>query len=326
MRERPPEEGARLLALSFLDQAAEARARLADSADTEALHDFRVGLRRLRSCLRAYSDYLGDSIPKKLARKLRRLTHSTGPGRDVEVQIEWLRERRSQLAPIHRAGLSWLLAWLERRRREAESEMQSEIERDLPEIEEELRRRLSVYHVEIHLAEAEPRETLAGATAAILRRQVKEFADHLSRIEEAGDERPGHEARISAKRVRYLIEPFAEEVPEILSVVKRLKALQDLLGELHDAHVLESELAEALETAAIERSRTLLEVSLAETPDEKLLRTERRRPREWGVIALARLNRARRDELFAALKAEWLGGEAKDFLDEVDRVGEAMTA
>ena len=51
---RPPEEGARLLALSFLDQAAQARPRLADPADTEALHDFRVGLRRLRSCLRAY--------------------------------------------------------------------------------------------------------------------------------------------------------------------------------------------------------------------------------------------------------------------------------
>jgi CHAD domain-containing protein len=323
---RSPEEGARLLALSFLDQARAARPRLADPADTEALHDFRVALRRLRSCLRAYRSYLDESVPGKLAKKLKKLAQATGPGRDTEVQIAWLRSRSPHLASAHRAGLAWILAQLEERMREAYEDTREEIEREFDRIEEELRRRLSTYHTEIHLGPGAPRSTLAEASAALLRTQVEELESHLARIEDADDETEGHEARISAKRVRYLLEPFVEDVPGAGPVVKRFKALQDLLGDLHDAHVLETELADAVETAAAERARKLLEISLAEVPDDNLLRAERRRARESGLISLARLNRARRDRLFEALEAEWLDGKASGFLREVEDLGEAMVA
>ena len=324
---RPPEEGARLLALSFLEQAAEARPRLADPADAEALHDFRVGLRRLRSCLRAYRAFLKESVPRKLASELRRLARSTGPGRDTEVQIEWLRGCGPELSPHHRAGLAWLLARLEERMRAAFAEMKDEVEQEFADLAAGLRARLSVYRTEVHLdAAAEPRSTLGEATAEILRGQTADLEEHLARIGGAGDEKAAHRARISAKRVRYLLEPFAEEIPEAGAVVKRFKVLQDLLGELHDAHVLEAVLAAAVEAAAAERVRKLLEISLADAPDEKLLRTERRRARASGLLALACINRARRDRLFAALAAEWLNGKAGGFLREVEGLEEAMTA
>jgi CHAD domain-containing protein len=323
---RSPEEGARLLALSFLDQAAEARPRLADPADAEALHDFRVGLRRLRSCLRAYATHLEDSIPGKLARRLKRLAGSTGPGRDTEVQIEWLRARSPHLSSHHRAGLSWLLARLEDRKREAYGEMEDEVADEFAKVEEDLRARLSVYRTEIRLDPKEDRPTLAEATARILHRQVAELEQHLARIGDADDEKEAHQARISAKRVRYLLEPLVEEIPGAGPLVKRFKALQDLLGELHDAHVLEAELTEAVETAAAARSRKILEISLAAAPDDKLLRAERRRAQEAGLIALARLNRVRRDRLFEDLEDEWLDGKAADFLREVEGLGERMTA
>jgi CHAD domain-containing protein len=322
---RPPEEGARLLALSFLDQAAVARPRLADPTDTEALHDFRVGLRRLRSCLRAYRDCLEESVPKKLARRLRRLAHSTGPGRDAEVQIEWLRGRRPHLSSYHRAGLAWLLGRLEERMRDAYAKLAAEVDRDFVELEKELRARLSVYRTEVHLDAARPLSTLGETTAGILRRQVEELEDHLARIADAEDENEAHQARISAKRVRYLLEPLAEEIPGAGPIVKRFRVLQDLLGDLHDAHVLELEISEALESAAAERTRKLVAISLADEPDEKLLRAERRRPHESGLITLARFNRTRRDRLFTTLKAEWLDGKAGEFLREVEGLGEAMT-
>lgn len=323
---RPPEEGARLLALSFLDQARDARPRLADPSDEEALHDFRVALRRLRSCLRAYRAYLEESVPGKLAKRLKKLAQATGPGRDTEVQIAWLRGRSAHLASSHRAGLAWLLGRLEERMREAYEDAREEIERDFDRIEEALRRRLSTYHAEIHLGSEAPQSTLAEATARILHKQVEELEGHLARIEDADDETEGHEARISAKRVRYLLEPFADAIPGAGPVVKRFKALQDLLGDLHDAHVLETELTGTLETAATERARALLSLSLAAAPDDTLIRAERRRVRESGLIALARLNRARRDRLFEALDAEWLDGKADGFLREVEALGEAMTA
>ncbi|HEV8579880.1 MAG TPA: CHAD domain-containing protein [Thermoanaerobaculia bacterium] len=322
---RSPEEGARLLALSLLDQTATARLRLADPEDAEALHDFRVGLRRLRSCLRAYRECLADAIPKKLARRLRRLARSTGPGRDAEVQIEWLRGRKPHLSSYHRAGLAWLLDRLEERMRDAYAKLTAEVDRDFVEIESELRARLSVYRTEVHLDAAQPPATFGDTTTAILRRQVAELEDHLARIADAADEREAHRARISAKRVRYLLEPFAGEVDGAAAVVKRFKAVQDLFGDLHDAHMLELEIADALEDAAAGRARRLLEISLDHAPDDKLLRAERRRPHESGLIALARFNRTRRDRLFEALAADWLGGKAGEFLREVEGLGEAMT-
>lgn len=313
---RPPEEGARLLALSFLDQAAEARPRLSDPADEEGLHDFRVGLRRLRSCLKAYDSWL--DIPKKLAKRLKRLAGSTGPGRDTEVQIEWLRGQGSHLSSHHRAGLAWLVARLEERMREAYEEMEDEVADEFGKLEKDLRARLSVYRAEIHLDAQAHRSTLAEVTAGILHRQVEEFESLFARVENPDQVKEAHEARIRAKRVRYLLEPLVEEIPGAGPVVKRFKGLQDLLGELHDAHVLEAELVEAVGAAAAERARRILEISLADAPDENLLRAERRRAREAGIIAIARLNRSRRDRLFAELDAEWLEGKADAFLREVE--------
>jgi CHAD domain-containing protein len=323
---RPPEEGARLIALFWLDQAAAAFPRLQDPADTEALHDFRVGLRRLRSCLRSYRAYLEESLPKKLRRRLRDMAGSTGPGRDTEVQIEWLRGRSRHLGSYHRAGLSWILGRLEERMLTANEEMSARLPKKFPRIEADLRDRLSTYHTEVHLAAgAHPYPTLAEVTASILRRQATELESHLAQVDGPEDEHEAHEARISAKRLRYLLEPF--DLPDaagVAGVVKRVKKLQDLLGELHDAHVLETELSESLQIAASERVRRLLEVSLTDAPDDALIRAERRRVRESGLLALARLNRARRNRLFDELEADWLEGRGAGFFQETAAVAATL--
>ena len=321
---RPPEEGARLIALSYLDQAVAARARLTDEADAEALHDFRVALRRLRSCLRAYREPLKGSVPKKLARRLKRLAGATGPGRDAEVQLEWLRGRGSKLGSQQRQGHTWMLARLHGRMREAYGELQQEIEHDFRGVEGDLRRHLSVYRTKVFLDPEAAPPTLGAVTAGILRDQCAELEAHLAKVRHADNKDEAHLARISAKRVRYLLEPFAEEVPEGGGVVKRFKALQDLLGDLHDSHVLEKDLADAVEEAAAERARRLLELTLAGDPDSARLRAERRRSRESGLIALARQNRDRRDHLFATVEAEWLNGKAGGFLQEVAALEEKL--
>src|SRR6516225_6950220 len=85
----PPERAARKLLLRQVKQAESAGQRLAIGDDPEALHDFRVALRRFRAQERAYRPWLGDALPKKLRRRLHDLVRSTGPARDSEVQLEW---------------------------------------------------------------------------------------------------------------------------------------------------------------------------------------------------------------------------------------------
>ena len=68
---RSAEEAARRIALEFLAEAHAASRRLDDSEDAEALHDFRVAVRRLRSTTRAWRAELRKSISKRHRRALR---------------------------------------------------------------------------------------------------------------------------------------------------------------------------------------------------------------------------------------------------------------
>src|ERR1051325_8498431 len=99
---RPAGNAAALIGLTLLEGARAALGRLADPDDTEALHDFRVALRRLRSTLRGFRPELGDAVPKKLQRRLRDLARTTGAGRDAEVQLAWIRDHAG--APRWRGG------------------------------------------------------------------------------------------------------------------------------------------------------------------------------------------------------------------------------
>lgn len=311
---RPPEEGARLLALRHLDAALAARDRLGDPEDAEALHDLRVALRRLRSTIRSYEPYLEGSLGRKLKRRLRDLAATTGPGRDAEVQAGWLRGEVPALARAQRSGAAWLLSRAGGRMADGYETAQKALEKRLPKLATSLRSRLSVYSTEVHLDGETPRRTFATATGEALGEQVAELGERLAAIAGPDDQEDCHEARIVAKRVRYLLEPLLEELPQAAALVKRFKGLQDLLGELHDAHVLELELGRELEEAALERARSLFAATLA-GEGAAALRAAGRRSRDPGLLALARRNRERRDSLFATLSSRHLNGKADRFLE-----------
>ncbi len=109
LRQRAP-TAVRSLLLELLDTAAQCAERLTDSDDSEALHDFRVALRRLNANQRAYRAPLGV----KLGKGVRRLARTTNVARDREVQLDWLRLQRKESAAPARADLDALIDKLER--------------------------------------------------------------------------------------------------------------------------------------------------------------------------------------------------------------------
>ena len=297
--DRPAGEAVRRIALALLARAESAAVRLADptALDPEALHDFRVAVRRLRSCLRAYREPLAESVSNKPLARLRALAAATNPGRDAEVQLAWLAAERGRIPPERRAGLDWLVAHLEAIR-EAGVERPARAATRWRKLSRRLRARLMTYERRLRPLEVEP---LGGVLGALVGGQLEAFLGALATIAGPEDVAHAHRARIEGKRLRYLLEPArARGGLQAKPALERLRRQQDLLGELHDAHVLDGEIEAAREQA--ERSGT----------------------RPPALSPVTRLVRARRDRLFGALTRS--GGDLEARAVEVKRVADRLAA
>ena len=243
----------RLVALGHLADATAAHARLAKQSDDEALHDFRVALRRLRSWERAFRPYLRDDLGRKLRRRLRDLAHDTGDSRDLEVHLAWLSDQRRSLGRRQRQGLDWLISEMESKKEDADRVLAKDIDGRFTRLELKLARTLESYRERLQLRKdgsAAPLPAFAEALAPRVRTAARELDGHLGHVRTERDVREGHEARIAAKRLRYLLEPVMKIVPGTADIVDRLKALQDMLGDLHDAQVFGAEISKLAAKAA----------------------------------------------------------------------------
>ena len=319
-----PEAAARIVALGALDEACAAAERLRDETDDEALHDFRVALRRFRSYLRGYRTLLEDSVTKKHRRALRDLAAETTVARDTEVQLAWLSGQTEQVRSTHRPALTWLVERLEQRHREAYAGVRGETLRRFVEIEPKLRERLLRYVA--RLEESTPRRVFATEAGELVRHAGDALHAGLAAVRSPADVEAAHEARILAKRLRYLLEPLrATDVgEETTALVKHLKGLQDILGELHDAHVLSQELASAQIESATERVRHLHEALYVERVAEQ----ESKVPRDLraGLLGIDRNVRDRLQSLFGALQADWLGERFAPFQQELTALASSLLA
>ncbi len=243
------DEGARRLALAHLEAANAIRSRVSPSTDPEALHDYRVALRRLRSCLRAYQRTLQSTLRRRSLRRLRRLARGTNRSRDLEVHLAWLIQQRDEAGEAERPGVSWVFERLTRAERDARDEMLRLDHRLFPEVHDRLAAELTEFRVTIRLDGDLRRRSVAAATGDLARELSERLKQRLVRIHGFSSERAIHRARIGAKHLRYLIEPFAGAVPDGAALVDRLKKLQDAFGDVHDAHVFLAELHEMIPEA-----------------------------------------------------------------------------
>jgi len=276
-------QAVRRIAAGYLKDAASALTRIRDPKDHDALHNFRVAVRHLRSLLRAYRPWLGSVGGRKVRRRLRKLTRLTGAGRDAEVQIEWLELQRRHLDARERNGLDWLIRRLRARRQLVYRTARKKIGRDFERVAQMLRDR-------IESAEGGHSKGFRDAFCGLVQLQGREFEQRLGALASADDVEAAHQARIGTKRLRYLVEPLRAQLPEARAVIKSLKRLQDRLGKLHDMHVLESEIARVAEGAAAGKAGRL-----------HALARERRRDRRPGLVAIAARARMHRKELFNEL-------------------------
>lgn len=304
---RSDEEAARRLALKALSAARAAERRLDDRADPEALHDFRVAIRRLRSVLRAYKAQLGSAVRQKDRRKLRDIQRATGGGREAEVALDWLTKQQSSLAPEHLAGLNWLSATLMARRRECESALDGKLRDSFRGLADRLERRLALMKSEQNLLDESTQVRFAETLADLMDVHAADLLAQLGQIARMDDAQQLHEARIMGKRLRYLLEPVRAYANEAQPIVKRSKRLQEVLGDLNDAHVLMGEIHRAFESS-LQKKAERIRSSLGAGDIERARREASMI--EWaGLVEIYSRLDAERRMLIAKIRDRWLDAD-----------------
>jgi CHAD domain-containing protein len=278
--------------------------------DPEAVHEFRVAMRRARSIEKAYRPYLADVVTRKLRRRLKDVVAATGAARDTEVQLERLSQRRADPRPHHRPGFEWLQERLERRLQAEYAELHDTLAERFRLVQKPLRARLKS-----RLDQTEP--SFAEVTAGLLLEFSGDFSTRCAQILADASEEPLHIARISGKRLRYLLEPLTGALPGTAECVAGLKVLQDLLGEIHDLQVFGQDLAQASEEAGAARMRKLIELSLTLPLEAPELEQARQQDERAGLMSLARELQTRRIDLVEHLRARLRAGAAEDLVQRV---------
>jgi CHAD domain-containing protein len=320
---RPAAAAAALVCLALLDAAHDAVPRLADPSDSEALHDFRVAVRRLRSILRSFRSELDNAVSRKLRNRLRDLTRATTAGREAEVQIESVKALVPKVTRGQRAGVPWLLARFTDQRDRAYDQIRREIEPEFQRLERRLRRAL-------WSAARKPGDstadvpTFGAVAAALLSEHTALLEQELATLQSADDESTAHAIRITAKRLRYLLEPLVGAEPRAGAVLARVKAIQTLLGDLHDLQVLAAHLADAVGDAAAERARRLHALSLSGARPRSPAKREPPRAATAGMLALTRLVRQAQDEIFGRFAADWQSASRAQLGREVASVAAVL--
>jgi CHAD domain-containing protein/CYTH domain-containing protein len=302
--DQPVERASRIVALDLLRGVDATRLRLIDPTDVEALHDFRVALRRLRSWVRAFRPYISSSVRRKDRLRLKRVADATSSARDTEVQLEWLIGREERLEPAERVGAAHLRRRLELRKYDADRSLHHEISRDLARAADSLSLSLPGYAIRSRVDEAPRIHPMSAALADLVSRHAGCLRDRLRHVRSVDDQTLAHDARIEGKRLRYLLEPIADVVEGADDVIADLKVLQNVIGEMHDAYVLSREVMTEAETSAP---------------------TDVGRP---GIVALARALREREIAAFEVLARDWLEGSesARVFFVSITQLATRLAA
>ncbi len=210
--------------------------------DPEFLHDFRVAVRRTRSCLGQVPEVFDDTVTRRFAGEFAWLGRLTGPPRDIDVHLLNLRGYEVDLPASAHGDLAPLADHLRGRKQAAHREQLAGLDSARY---QQLKREWSRF------LEADAGGTGANASRPVGDVAVERIDRACARVRKRGRslsaETPAesiHELRIACKKLRYLIEFFRSlfAAGPASAFIRPLKRLQDDLGDYNDLQVQQREL------------------------------------------------------------------------------------
>jgi CHAD domain-containing protein len=249
--------------------------------DIEDLHKFRVATRRLRAALRAFRPVFGRAMLQATSNAARTVARSTNAARDLDVFLEGLED----------ADFLERVPSLTRDVRDARAVA---IQETLAVLDGDA---YAAFRgsTESLLAATHPLACVSGrrkaarkagaAAAAMVGQRLRGVLAYVG-VVSADDDAGLHDLRIATKQLRYVLEFFADVLPDATrDVINDMKGLQDSLGDVNDCAVQRDYVAAAVQArhsadgvSDVEHVATELLIARTELRRERCLHTFRA---EW---------------------------------------------
>lgn len=306
----PVDEAVARICRDYLKTAQSSLPRVHDPKDTEGLHDFRVALRRLRSYLRSYRSALHGTIPDKSYRQLKKLASRTNQARDVEVMLDWLNSEIPQLSSRQQVGALW---WRER----LEAQHKRLYERLGEQLDEEFNVLAGTLERSLKQLAKKPlgKRSFARSTASRIVQLAHDLDMELNEIRSMKDVEPVHQARITGKKLRYLLEPPGKSILVCNHAVGSMKIFQDLFGNLNDCFVRQEVMHEIVVVAATEWGEQQLQQTIKN--GRVTLAGSEVMP---GLLAIARRNHSAGEAYYRQIEHDYLHGGRERLMKQFNGV------
>lgn len=229
------EVGRRLLRSSFqLLLAHEPIAR--KGKEIEGVHQMRVNTRRLRALLQILRPIAPEREVQLFRKELQKLARALSPVRDCDVLLEQMATFQASLPAEQQADVQLLTDALRRKRAQDQAAMLAYLDSNRYET---FKRDFATF-MNADTSGWDGSVRVRDLTGSMIWRYYEELRAHEVHIDVSHGVTPEaeaalHEARISGKRLRYVLELFNNILgPQTDRTLKPLKQLQDYLGALQD--------------------------------------------------------------------------------------------
>lgn len=218
-----------------------------DDIDTEFLHDYRIGLRKIRSVLSLLKGVYETEQSDELKANFRTLMEPTGDLRDLDVYLLTQNDYYNLLPQELHLGLNGMFKRFAQRRNsfyeELKNHLQSASYHNLFKKIEDL------FHHEEKLKPGPcADENIQAFGRKLIWKRYKKICVLASTITDDTPDEQVHELRIQCKKLRYLMEIFSPLFDRIAikELIRPLKKLQDNLGLFNDYCVQQESLGHFL--------------------------------------------------------------------------------
>ena len=221
--------------------------------DIEYIHRMRVASRRLRAALPLFCSCFPDKNYTRWSEEIREITRALGEARDMDVQIAYLTKYHKRVEKDWKAGkperpgdaptipaVRYLVSDLRKQRGHLQKKVHSALDTlEKSHIVDDMRHTFDRPSPPLRGVQ---KRSLAYGISPVAALRIEErlctllaFEPWVSHPEAVAEH---HATRIAAKKLRYTLEVYAPVYRlNLAKPIRRVKAIQEILGDLHDCDV-----------------------------------------------------------------------------------------